>query len=285
LVKRSPDVGFAELMVGMATSSATLSEAVGTLMRQAGERAILPHYRQLAGGDVIDKAAGEPVTIADRQSEEILAAGLARLIPEATIVGEEAADADPALLGRLGDALCWIIDPLDGTANFVAGEGPFGILVALAEHGETIGGWIYDPRSGRFAAAIRGEGARIDGERVQSRASVGRPRTAAISSLFASDDRRAKLCAALEPRFQTVPIPRCAAEQYPRMILGVNDLTLFERTLPWDHAAGVLCLVEAGGRATRFDGSPYRLTDGRTGLLAAPTPALWDEAISCIALN
>ena len=48
-------------------------------------------------------------------------------------------------------------------------------------------------------------------------------------------------------------------------MLGVNDVTLFGRTLPWDHAAGVLCLTEAGGVATRFDGAPYRVDDERTG--------------------
>jgi fructose-1,6-bisphosphatase/inositol monophosphatase family enzyme len=86
------------------------------------------------------------------------------------------------------------------------------------------------------------------------------------------------LCGAFAMHFEPVAIPRCAAEQYPRIILGVNDLTLFERTLPWDHAAGVLCLTEAGGVATRFDGSPYRVDDLRSGLIAASTPALWDEA-------
>ena len=75
--------------------SAALHEGVGALMREASERAILPRYRQLAGADVADKAVDEPVTIADRESEAILAEGLARLIPEARIVGEEASDADP----------------------------------------------------------------------------------------------------------------------------------------------------------------------------------------------
>lgn len=250
-------------------------------MADAAERAIMPRYRQLASADVLDKAVGEPVTIADRESEAILAAGLAKILPEAQIVGEEAADADHAVRDRLGDRLCWIIDPLDGTGNFVAGKGPFGILVALAERGETIGGWIFDPLSRRFVAAMRGEGATIDGEPFRSRESGRRPRTAAISSMF-DPERRARLSQALEPHFQTVPIPRCAAEQYPRMILGVNDLTLFERTLPWDHAAGVLCLTEAGGMATRLDGSTYRVDDARSGLIAATSPAVWEEALGRI---
>ena len=85
----------------------------------------------------------------------------------------------------------------------------------------------------------------------------------------------------VKSQYEIVPIPRCAAEQYPAMILGKSDIALFERTLPWDHAAGVLCLTEAGGVATRLDGSPYRVDDHRTGLVAAGTPALWSAFRKC----
>src|SRR3546814_1432067 len=73
-------------------------------------------------------------------------------------------------------------------------------------------------------------------------------------------------------------IPRCAAEQYPRLVLGENDLTVFERSLPWDHAAGAIFLNEAGGKLCRKDGSPYVVGDDRRGLLGAVSPQLWDEA-------
>jgi fructose-1,6-bisphosphatase/inositol monophosphatase family enzyme len=74
-------------------------------------------------------------------------------------------------------------------------------------------------------------------------------------------------------------IPRCAAEQYPRIVLGVNDLAVFERTLPWDHAAGALLVNEAGGRVSRPDGSPYRIgADPGRGLLAACSPQMWEMA-------
>jgi fructose-1,6-bisphosphatase/inositol monophosphatase family enzyme len=249
-------------------------------MAEAAARAIMPRYGHLMDHEVREKTVGELVTIADNESESILAAGLAKIIPEAAVVGEEAVSGDPSLLHYLSDALCWIIDPLDGTANFAAGMEPFGILVALAEHGLAIGGWIFDPRSGRFCSALRGEGTKIDGEPVRSKASGDDVPSAAVSSLFTSPQRRAELLSQMEPRFRTVTMPRCAAEQYPRLILGVNDITLYERTLAWDHAAGALCLTEAGGVLTRFDGSPYRVDEDRRGLIAAATPALWEMAFS-----
>jgi fructose-1,6-bisphosphatase/inositol monophosphatase family enzyme len=75
-----------------------------------------------------------------------------------------------------------------------------------------------------------------------------------------------------------VDIPRCAAEQYPRIVLGINDVSIFERTLAWDHAAGVLFVNEAGGRAARPDGSAYRVDNHlQPGLIAAASPALFEQ--------
>ncbi|HVR91693.1 MAG TPA: inositol monophosphatase family protein [Novosphingobium sp.] len=247
-------------------------------MREAAERAILPRYRRLAAGEIVSKAADDVVTIADGEAEAILAEGLARLLPEAAIVGEEAAHADPALLDRLGDALCWIVDPLDGTNNFAAGKPPFGVMVALAEAGETIAGWIFDPLSGRFCNAARGQGAWIDGKRITARGTgLTRP-IAAISLVYMDPFKRAAVKQAVSPRYDVVDIPRCAAEQYPRIALGTNDVSIFERTLAWDHAAGVLLLNEAGGKAARPDGRAYRVDEAHLpGLIGAASPALFDE--------
>ncbi|RVU03895.1 inositol monophosphatase [Novosphingobium umbonatum] len=255
----------------------SLTEAVYGVMHNAASRAIAPRYQSLNAADIVEKASDDLVTIADKESEVILAEGLARILPEAAIVGEEAAHADPAILDRLSSDLCWIIDPLDGTNNFAAGKPPFGVLIALSQGGETIGGWIYDVLSGRFCHARLGEGAYVNGERITARTTGHTPPIAAVSVLFADPNRRAALLSGITPHYTMVDIPRCAAEQYPRLALGVNDLSVFERTLAWDHAAGVLFLNEAGGKAAREDGSAYRVDDGRRGLIAAANPALWDD--------
>ncbi|MFA9201411.1 MAG: inositol monophosphatase [Cypionkella sp.] len=259
-----------------------LDDRVHALMREASERAILPRWRQLAAHEVERKGTSgelpDVVTIADREVEAILAEGLASLLPEASIVGEEACEADPALFGRLGDALCWIVDPLDGTNNFAAGKPPFGVLVALAERGETIAGWIYDCLGGRFCHAERGGGAFVDGERVRARETGTRPPVAANSLVYMQPTRRQAVRSAIEPHYTLVDIPRCAAEQYPRLVLGENDVAIFERTLPWDHAAGVLFVNEAGGKVARPDGRPYRVDEhALPGMLGAASERLWDE--------
>jgi fructose-1,6-bisphosphatase/inositol monophosphatase family enzyme len=260
----------------------TLDLAVHALMREAAEMAILPRYRTLAAHQVADKAADDVVTIADHESEALLAEGLSLLMPEAAIVGEEAAHADPAVLEHLS-GLCWIIDPLDGTNNFADGKPPFGIIVALADGGLAQAGWLYDPLSGRFCSAHRGGGAFINGERTSARPSGEQQPVAAISMLFLDPARREAVRAHIAPHYRLVDIPRCAAEQYPRLALGTNDVSLFERTLAWDHAAGVLWLGEAGGRAARPDGSPYRVDEDRKGLIGAASPPLWDELAARLA--
>lgn len=255
-----------------------LDTAVADLMRQVSAEVILPRYRNLAAHEVVEKAVNELVTIADRESEERLNEGLAKLLPEARIVGEEACAADPALMKGLGDGLVWIIDPIDGTGNFAAGHPPFGVMIALAEGGVAIAGWIFDPLTGRLCHAARGRGASVDGEKVRARESGAIRPVAGISTLFIDAEERADLERRAEGRLDIVPIPRCAAEQYPRVVFGVNDLALFNRTLAWDHAAGVLFLNEAGGVAARLDGSAYRVDSEETGLLAAASPAIWEAS-------
>jgi fructose-1,6-bisphosphatase/inositol monophosphatase family enzyme len=257
---------------------AALTASIHAAMREASERAILPRYRALAAHEVVDKATDDVVTVADHEAEAIFAEHLSKLLPEAAFVGEETAHDAPALLDQLGDNLCWIVDPLDGTNNFAAGKPPFGVLVALAERGETLGGWILDCLSGRFCHAFPGKGAWIDGERITARPSNENPPVAAISLIFVEEARREAIRTHIAPHYRLVDIPRCAAEQYPRLALGENDVSIFERTLPWDHAAGVLFLNEAGGKAARPDGRPYRVDEyAEPGLLGASTPELWDR--------
>lgn len=255
----------------------TIHTAVSSLMRTVATEVILPRYQNLAAHEVIEKAKNDLVTIADRESEARLSEGLAHLLPEALIVGEEACAADPALLDGLASELCWIIDPIDGTGNFAAGRAPFGIIIALAERGEPIAGWIYDPLTGRMCHAARGHGASINGRPVVAQTSGAELPLAGISTLFLNPQERADIEARLEGQLDIVSIPRCAAEQYPRIVLGQNDLALFKRTLAWDHAAGVLFLNEAGGMACRFDGTPYLASSDATGMLAAASPAMWDR--------
>jgi fructose-1,6-bisphosphatase/inositol monophosphatase family enzyme len=256
-------------------SPAALHEAVHALLRDVTRKVILPRYQKLAAHEITAKLADDVVTVADHESEDMLAEGLGRIV-DLPVVGEEAAFADESVFDRLaGD--CWIVDPLDGTRNFARGQPPFGILIAMASGGEAHTGWIYDCLTDRFCVAHRGKGAFVNDAKISARTSGENPPVAAISLIFMDPARREEVKDAVAD-YRLVDVPYCAAEQYPRLALGANDLSIFERTLPWDHAAGVLWLNEAGGKAARLDGSPYRVDDWqRKGLLGAASPALWDQ--------
>jgi len=255
-----------------------IGDKVARLMNRVSQQVILPLYQNLQKQDISEKAPGDLVTIADLRSEEALTAGLSKILPGTDIVGEEACAQNPALLEHLSHQRVWIIDPIDGTGNFAAGKSPFGIIIALAEYGETVAGWLYDPLTHRICYATKDEGAWINGTPVRCQTHRPEKPIAAISTLFMDQEQREQTIAKVAGKYEIVDIPRCAAEQYPRLVNGTNDISIFERTLAWDHAAGILFLNEAGGKAARWDGSAYRVTDKKTGLLGASSPQIWEDA-------
>ena len=108
------------------------SERVIALMHETAEAELLPRLGRLASSDVREKRPGDIVTVADEAAERRIAAGLARILPGVPVVGEEGVAAEPGLLARIGEAdAAWIVDPLDGTANFAAGRDSFTMIVAI----------------------------------------------------------------------------------------------------------------------------------------------------------
>jgi len=242
----------------------------------------MPRFRMLDAAEIEEKAPDELVTIADKESEIALTEGLTRLLAGSRVVGEEAVSADASLLDGIGQGAVWIVDPIDGTANFAAGETPFGIMVALAVDGVSEAAWLYDPVLDRMCSAGRGLGAFVNGARVQARTSGETVPVAGLSTKYLPPELREDIERRAEGRMRCVGIPRCAAEQYPRVMLGTNDLALFWRTHVWDHAPDALIRQESGGRIARFDGTPYDITQTGKGLLAAASPAMWDQAAAIL---
>ncbi len=120
-------------------------DAVGRAMGEAHRLAIAPHFRSLAADDVEEKEAGEVVTVADRAAERVLGP-LLREVIDAPVLGEEAAAADPSLLDLVGaPGPLWLLDPIDGTANFAVGSPTYAVMVALLRDGETEAAWILQP--------------------------------------------------------------------------------------------------------------------------------------------
>jgi fructose-1,6-bisphosphatase/inositol monophosphatase family enzyme len=249
------------------------SQRVAELMRETAAAELLPRFRALAKEDIRFKRPGDVVTVADVESEQRLAAGLARILPGVPVVGEEAVEKDPGLLdliGRPGET-CWIVDPLDGTANFAAGKDRFAMIICLVHDRLAVGGWILDVPRGRMAVARKGQGVTLDGTAVHG-AYPARPLIGFVGFKIRKEFDR-QLPPATRQQLGRVSNLRCAGIEYLEMLSGRADFCLYRTTMPWDHAAGALMLTEAGGGAVRFDGQPYappQLTNA--GLIAAAHP-------------
>ncbi len=258
---------------------------VAALLRDTAHAEIMPRFRHLSAGAVRSKSGPlDLVTDADEAAERAIAAGLAARFPGCLVVGEEGVAADPALLGRLGGAdLAFVVDPVDGTANFAAGLPLFGCMAAAILRGEVVAGWIHDPLGDDTAVAVRGGGAWIetpDGARSPLRVAAPTPfgrMVGDVSWTYLDEPMRTRVASRLPRLAGTVGL-RCAAHAYRAIAAGHLHLLLFNRLMPWDHAAGWLLHQEAGGYSAGFDGQPYSPLCNGGGLICTPDPASWSEA-------
>lgn len=262
-----------------------MAAEVATLLRDASLAEIKPRFRRLASGAIRAKSsATDLVTDADEAAERVITAALAERFPGCVVVGEEACAADAGVLGRLSGAdLAFVVDPVDGTANFAAGVPLFGCMAAAVVKGEVVAAWIHDPMGDDTAIALRGEGAWIeapDGHRVALRVAPPAPverMIAAVSWTYIEEPVRSQLTARL-PRFAGGVHFRCAAHEYRLLATGNAHVAVYNRLMPWDHLPGWLLHREAGGHSARFDGSEYRPEHTGGGLIAAPDKASWKAA-------
>jgi fructose-1,6-bisphosphatase/inositol monophosphatase family enzyme len=252
-------------------------ERVADYIRETAEIDIMPRYRKLATHEVIEKYPGDIVTVADREAEARLSRMLAGLTPGALVIGEEATHGDPRVLERLDDDCpLWIIDPIDGTANFVAGEPLFAVMVAYVVGGEARAGWIYDPVRGAMAIAAKGDGAEIDGRPVRvPTLTPGSPVHGRINFGSFPELRRPELRRNFREKFTIEKTMRCAGQEFLALVRGQFQFRLYNQLWAWDHAPGALLLKEAGGQVARVDDAPYRPNERTRALLCAGSPALW----------
>jgi fructose-1,6-bisphosphatase/inositol monophosphatase family enzyme len=264
--------------------SVRAAREVALLLRSAARSEVMPRFRRLAVGDVRAKTGPmDLVTEADEAAERMITAGLRNLFPGCVVVGEEAASADPGLLATLqGADLAFVVDPVDGTANYAAGMPLFGTMAAAIVHGEVVASVIHDPLGDDTAIAVRGEGAWIEAPdgthtdlRVAAATSVRRM-TGAASWRLVAEPLRTTICHNL-PRVGASFVFRCAAHEYRLVAGGHCHYLLYSRLLPWDHAPGWLLHREAGGYSARFDGSPYTPLVTGGGLICAPDAQSWQE--------
>lgn len=237
-----------------------------------GGRALLDRWGRVTARE---KQPGDLVTDADSASQQAIAAHLRATFPDHTLLAEEdGVVADPANPWR------WIVDPLDGTINYVHGFPFWSVSIALEHEGELVVGVVHNPVTGTIFAASRGAGATRDGTPIAV-STAPDLRSSLISTgfptAFAADAPRQL---ALLERFSTGThsIRRTGSAALNLAHIAAGHFEVFYGTSihPWDVAAGVVLVVEAGGRVSALDGSPHRVD----GPLLATNGHVHDEAVA-----
>lgn len=228
--------------------NSSLLDAVHEVARLCGDVANR-HFRTLL--TVEWKADGSEVTVADREAEAATRDWIRRRFPDDAILGEE--------LGSEGEPgrRRWLIDPIDGTRSFVRGVPLWGSLIAVELGGTVLAGAINCPATGDFVVAARGEGCWHNG----SRCSVSRIGEISKATILSTDQRfrrtpsRATRWASLAER---VDVARTWGDCYGYVLVatGRAELMVDDRMRPWDVAALIPVIEEAGGVFTDWHGRP-----------------------------
>jgi myo-inositol-1(or 4)-monophosphatase len=197
------------------------------------------------------------VTAADRASEKLIAERLHARWPQHGIVGEEGTRSDTGAEYR------WYVDPLDGTTNFAHGYPVFCVSIALARKDDQLeSGVLYDPTRDELFAAERGQGATLNGKPMHV-SRIPRLAESILGTGFPSHKRHQNpnihFYQQLTLRSHGVRRAGSAALDLANVAAGRFDGFWEFNLNPWDTAAGVLIVREAGGMVTRFDGTPFRL--------------------------
>ena len=265
--------------------------AVSRLLDDAAQTFVLPRFAKLSGTDIEAKVtAGDPediVTVVDQQVEAHLSTELVALLPSSAVVGEESVHHRPELIKLLAsNQPLWVIDPIDGTKNFAAGDGGFGVMVALVVEGHAQAAWVVLPARRQSFVAERGSGSFLNGERIRvpPGSTHGQLRGAALVR-YMPGVLGVAVTESLHKRFQLVPPSGCAAVEYTDILKGERDFVVYYRLLPWDHAAPALILDEAGGCVTHLGGERYtarsenQLTVVAANAAVAATVRSWLETV------
>ncbi|WP_307832197.1 inositol monophosphatase family protein [Prauserella cavernicola] len=264
----------------MEADAAALTSVAEQVAAEAAELVRNARESMLAGREVaVDTktSATDVVTAVDRESEQFIRGRLAELRPGEPVLGEEEG-------GRAGDAVTWVVDPIDGTVNFLYGIPEFAVSVAAQIGGVSVAGAVVEPVSGRRWTATRGAGSWLDGRPLR----VSRPERLELSLLatgFAYQAerraRQAQLVAGLLGHVRDIRRPGSAALDLCAVAAGWTD-AYFEHGLQrWDWAAGALIAAEAGAVVSLPGEDPELGLDGTLAASPAIADALRAAAITC----
>ncbi|MBM3998057.1 MAG: inositol monophosphatase [Planctomycetes bacterium] len=224
-----------------------------------------------------EKGPKDLVTQADLAAQRTIRDMVLGAFPDHAFLGEEDVGVDAAtLLSHRNAVPCWVVDPLDGTANYVHGLPSYAVSVALVQHGQSVAGVVFDPTMNECFRAASGKGAERNGQAIRPSRCVAM-REAMVAASFAPNVPRGSLEVArfVEAVHEAQGVRRMgsAALNLAYVACGRLDAYWATSVKAWDVAAGALILHEAGAVVKGLDGSRFQLA--RPELISAATPELY----------
>ena len=236
-------------------------EESSVLVKETGQW-ILQQSTQFSSSDIIYKGTNDLVSFVDQQAEAKLKQGLSQIFPEAGFIAEETS----SNYEDIGDGFYWVIDPLDGTTNFLHKLPVFAVSVGLILNKQPILGLIYEPNRDELFTAAKGHGAHLNGSpiRVSPENSLSKSLLATGFPYydFSYQDRYLELLKELMRSSHGLRRMGAAAIDLAYTACGRFE-GFFEANLkPWDVAAGKIIIEEAGGMVTNFSGGQNVIFSG-----------------------
>lgn len=226
----------------------------------------LEHFDESGFSGADTKGDGSPVTVADREAEDLIERKLKEILPDVPIIGEEAAEAGK-LPDLTGADYFWLVDPLDGTKEFISGSGDYTVNIALVHRGAPVLGVVYAPAKGElYAGHAEGSAVRwLEDTNAEKAIHVRRPPKEGLTVVASRNHGDGgKLDAFLDGHKVEKLIKRGSSLKICAVAAGKADLyPRFGPTCEWDTAAGDAILRAAGGLLTTTDGQPF--TYGHAG--------------------
>jgi fructose-1,6-bisphosphatase/inositol monophosphatase family enzyme len=241
------------------------------LIRSVGLNCIAPYFRNLHVTHIRYKQPGtDPVSVADEEAEELLRTGLEKILPGSLFVGEESYAKNPGILSRLlqPDTPVWVVDPIDGTNNFIKGREGFGILVCLVMNEDILSSWHFNISAKSMIVSYRGEGITVNGEAYAPPPKPAGPLTGYLGWRLYKYPAVQHL-KNTSKEFVLLPAQDPSIVSYRKLLTGELDFLVYRLTYPWDHLAGIALIKEAGGCSERWGRQAVRVTDTHNGLVVA----------------